>query len=339
MCRALWGQVTALPKAPAAQSFSDRPAATLALRVAGVVLGRCGAGAPLLGAARVRSWGGHGTQDPPRRCGGPAPWWRRSGGGGTAPCPQGTVVGSAAICFRRQSGGDALRLVVAENMGPWLRASSTSRWKVEGDREEFADAWRRWVEEQSPVGGMLHLPQPPNVPPAAVAKPVPKAGPKPPPKKSLPPPVRQLYQHTVRAAALRRRTSHGASWVKGDQRLPLVPTGWSWSLLVVGRQALPATHLHPRDLLDHLLRDHGSGPAQRDQAMAMLAGIMPRGQAGPFLSAQARSRTLALPTRAYPAGGQGASQLVASSVAGRPVAVFDGGRGGGCVGQWSREIT
>ena len=81
-----------------------------------------------------------------------------SGDGGAALYLRGTVAGAAATRFRRQSGGDALRLVMAENMAPWLRAFSTSRWKVEGDRERFADAWRRWVEEQFPVGGMLHLP-------------------------------------------------------------------------------------------------------------------------------------------------------------------------------------
>ena len=63
-----------------------------------------------------------------------------SGDRGTVLYLQGTVVGSAAVRFRRQSGGDALRLVRAENMGPWLRAFSTSRWKVKGDREKFADA-------------------------------------------------------------------------------------------------------------------------------------------------------------------------------------------------------
>ena len=79
-------------------------------------------------------------------------------------------------------------------MGPWLRALSASRWKVEGDREKFADAWRRWVEEQFPVGGMLHLPQPPSVPPvrpaappAAAARQAPKVAPKPPPKRGPPP--------------------------------------------------------------------------------------------------------------------------------------------------------
>ena len=44
----------------------------------------------------------------------------RSGNGGTALHLQGTVVGSAAVLFRKQSGGDALRLVMAEDMGPWL---------------------------------------------------------------------------------------------------------------------------------------------------------------------------------------------------------------------------
>ena len=131
-----------------------------------------------------------------------------SGDGGTAPYLQGTVTGAAATRFRRQSGGDALRLVMAENMGPWLRAFSTSRWKVEGDREKFGDAWRRWVEEQFPVGGMLHLPQPPSVPPvrpaaspAAAARPAPQAAPKPPPKRSPPPEygayanIRYVLQH------------------------------------------------------------------------------------------------------------------------------------------------
>ena len=78
-----------------------------------------------------------------------------SGDGGDALYLQGTVAGAAATRFRQHSGGDALRLVMAENMGPWLQAISTSRWKVEGDRKKFADAWRRWVEEQFPVGGML----------------------------------------------------------------------------------------------------------------------------------------------------------------------------------------
>ena len=65
--------------------------------------------------------------------------------------------------------------------------------------------------------------------------------------------------------------------------------------------------------MDHLLRDHGPDPAQQDQAMAMLAGAVPAGQAGPFPWAEARSRTLALPTGARPAEEQGESQSAAQS--------------------------
>ena len=134
-----------------------------------------------------------------------------SGDGGDALYLQGTVAGAAATRFRRQSGGDALRLVMAENMGPWLRAFSTSRWRIEGDREKFADAWRRWVDEQFPVGGMLHLPQPPSVPPvrpaappAAAAKQGPESGAPAAAQEEPPASVWRLCQHSVRAAALRR---------------------------------------------------------------------------------------------------------------------------------------
>ena len=52
------------------------------------------------------------------------------------------------------------------------------------------------------------------------------------------------------------------------------------------------------------------------------------GQAGPFASAQARSRTLALPARARPAGAQRASQSVRSSGAGGSAAVSSNGSKG-----------
>ena len=81
----------------------------------------------------------------------------------------------------------------------------------------------------------------------------------------------------------------------------------SWT----ARKYCRPAHLHPKDLLDHLQRDHAADPAQRDQALAMLAGTMPGGQAGPFALAQARSRALTLFMGARPAGGQGASQSVA----------------------------
>ena len=220
--------------------------------------------------------------------------------------------------FRRRSGGDALRLVMAEDMGPWLRAFSTSKWKVQGDREKFADAWRRWVEEQFPVQGMLHLPQPPGVPPvrlaappAAAARSAPKAEPKPPPKRSPPPQygsyanIRYVLRHFGGNLATEQRGSKGihvCPWSRLDGA-----GHCSWK---AGKHCRPA-HLHPKDLLDHLQRDHGADPAQRDHAIAMLAGIMPGGQAVPFTSAQARSRALAMPTSARPVGGQGASHSAA----------------------------
>ena len=135
-------------------------------------------------------------------------------------------MGEAAIRFCRQHGGDAFCLVMAETMAPWLRAFSTSRWKVAGDREKFADAWRRWVEGQFFAEGMLHLPQPPSVPPVrpaapavAVVKAAPKAAPKPLPKKGV---VWQLHEHEASAAALRGTTGHGAAWGRRAERLLLV---------------------------------------------------------------------------------------------------------------------
>ena len=196
MCRALQGHAAALPRAPAAQSSSNRPAASLAL-LHSVSRSWCWVVAalePHSSALRLYDRG-EGMVLTIRPADLEALHLSAlSGNGGEALYLQGTVAGAAATRFRRQSGGDALRLVMAENMGLWLWAFSTSRWKVEGDREKFANAWRRWVEEQFPVGGMLHLLQPPRVPPvrptaspAAAARPVPKAAPKPPPKRSFPP--------------------------------------------------------------------------------------------------------------------------------------------------------
>ena len=293
MCGALHGQAAALPRAPAAQSSSNRPAASLTL-LQSVSRAWCWvvvALEPHSSALRLYDRG-EGTVLTVR----PADLetlhlGALSGDGGTAMYLQGTVVGSAAMRFRRQSGGDALRLVMTENMGPWLRAFSTSRWKVAGDREKFADAWRRWVEEQFPLGGMLHLPQPtsvppvrPAAPPAAAARPAPKAAPKPPQMRS-PPPQYGSY------ANIRYVLRHFGGDLATEQRGSKVINVRPWSRLdgaghcswKAGKHCRPA-HIHPRDLLDHLQRDHGADPAQRDQAIAMLAGIMPGGQAGPFAS-------------------------------------------------------
>ena len=212
MCRALQGHAAALPRAPAAQSSSNRPAASLAL-LHSMSRAWCWVVAalePHSSALRLYDRG-EGTVLTVRPADLEALHLSAlSGDGGEALYLQGIVARAAATRFRQQSGGDALRLVMAKNMGPWLRAFSTSRWKVEGDREKFADAWRRWVEEQFPVGGMLHLPQPPSVPGTACG--IPGRGSEAGPESSAhaaaqeepPASVWRLCQHSVRAAALRQ---------------------------------------------------------------------------------------------------------------------------------------
>ena len=87
MCRALQGHAAALPRAPAAQSSSNRPAASLPLlhSVSRVWCWVVAALEPHSSALRlhVRSWRGHGAHGTPRRPGGPAPYcteWRRGQG-------------------------------------------------------------------------------------------------------------------------------------------------------------------------------------------------------------------------------------------------------------------
>ena len=329
MCRALQGHVAALPRAPAAQSSSNRPAALLAL-LHSVSRAWCWVVAPLephSSALRLYDRG-EGMVLTVR----PADLeavhlGALSGDGGAALYLQSTLTRAAATRFCRQSGVDALRLVMAENMGPWLRAFSTSRWKVKGDREKFADDWRPLVEEQFPVGGMLHLPQPPSVPPVtpaasagAAAKPAPQAAPKPPPKRSPPPQygayanIRYVLQHFGGDLATEQ---HGSKAINVCPWSRLDGAGHcTWR---AGKHCRPA-HLHPKDLLDHLQRDNAADPAQRDQALAMLGGVMLGGWAGPFASAQARSRALMLPTGARPAEERGASQSAAQPGALGPAA-------------------
>ena len=322
MCRPLQGHAAALPRALAAQSSSNRTAASLAL-VHSVSRAWCWVVAalePHSSALRLYDRG-EGTVLTVRPAGLEALHLSAlSGDGGEALDLEGTLAGAAATRFRRQSGGDALRLVMAENMRPWLRAFSTSRWKVKGDREKFADAWRRWVEEQFPVGGMLHLLQPPSVPPvrpaaslAAAARQAPIAAHKLPPKRS-PPPQYGAY------ANIRYVLQHFGGDLATEQRGTKTINVFPWSRLDgagnctwrAGTHCWP-THLHPKDLLDHIQRGHATDPAQRDQALAMLAGFIPGGQAGPFVSAQARSRALMLPKGARPAAERGASPSAARS--------------------------
>ena len=128
MCRALQGQAAALPKAPAAQSSSNRPAASLALPHGGSraccwvnVALQPHSSAPCMYdrgenvALTVRS-----ADLEPLHLDAP------SSDGGTALYLHGTLVCSVAVRFRRQYGGDAFRLVVAENLPQWVRAFSTA---------------------------------------------------------------------------------------------------------------------------------------------------------------------------------------------------------------------
>ena len=127
MCRALQGHAAALPRAPAAQSSSNRPAASLAL-LHSVSRAWCWVVAALEpDSSALRLYDrGEGTVLTVRPADLEALHLSAlSGDGGEALYLQGTVAGAAATRFRRQSGGDALRLVMAENMGPWLRAFST----------------------------------------------------------------------------------------------------------------------------------------------------------------------------------------------------------------------
>ena len=119
ICRALQGHAAALPRAPAAQSSSNRPAASLALlhSASRAWYWVVAALEPHSSALRLYDRG-EGTVLTVRRADLEALHLSAlSGDGGDAPYLQGTVAGAAATRFRRQSGGDALRLVMAENRG------------------------------------------------------------------------------------------------------------------------------------------------------------------------------------------------------------------------------
>ena len=87
-----------------------------------------------------------------------------------------------------------------------------------------------------------------------------------------------------------------------------------------GRHVKPS-HLNPKDLLDPLARDHGSDPAQREQAEAMIKGVKPGGLAGSFALAKAGPLTLAQPTGLQSARAQEASSSAALGGAGGFVAL------------------
>ena len=96
-----------------------------------------------------------------------------------------------------------------------------------------------------------------------------------------------------------------------------------------GRHLKPS-HLHSKDLLDHPAKEDGSDPAEREQAQAMVKGIMPGGLAEPFAVARAGSSALALPAGVPPSRAQGASSSAASGGARGSAAVSSaGGKGAG----------
>ena len=63
-----------------------------------------------------------------------------------------------------------------------------------------------------------------------------------------------------------------------------------------GGRHLRPSYLNPRDLIDHLAKDHGSDPAQCEQAEAMVTGVMRYGQTGPFTGATAGPLNVAQPS-------------------------------------------
>ena len=221
-------------------------------------------------------------------------------------------MGSAAAYFHRQSGGDACRLLRVENKAPWLRTLSMSRWKVEADWEKFAVAWRRSVEEQFALGGMLHLLHPPTLPPAspaaptaAVSKAVPKAAPQPLLKKGL---LQQDGSYTNIRFLLRHFRGELATEQRGSNELNVCP----WSKLEAASHCawragkhLRQSHLRPKDLLDHLGRVQGSDPAQREQALTMIKDVVPGGLVGYSQRPEPGQRNSHCPQQHIPRGRTG----------------------------------
>ena len=110
----------------------------------------------------------------------------------------------------------------------------------------------------------------------------PKAAPKPPPKKGLSGPYGNYTN-------IRVVLQHFGGRLVGEQRGTGELNVCPWSQLEgagqcpwrAGRHLKPS-RLHPKDLHDHLARGHGSEPVQREQADAMIKGIMPVDWRGPL---------------------------------------------------------
>ena len=152
----------------------------------------------------------------------------------------------------------------------------------------------------------------------------------PPPQKGLP---QQYGSYSNIRVVLRHFRGELATEHRGSKELNVFP----WSQLEgvghytwrAGKHLRPR-RLHPRDLLDHVAKDHVTDPAQHGQAEAMIKGVMPRGLAGPFAVAQAGSKALAIPAGVHPSGTHKASSSATSSGARGSAAVsLMGGTGAG----------
>ena len=190
---------------------------TAAQWVAGVVLGRSGAGTPLLGTAPLRSRGGHGAHGPPRRPGGPAPWcseWERRHGA-VSPRDRGRLGRDALPPAKRRRcpppglGGEHGAVApgvlhvqvegrgrpgeVRRRLAP-LGGGAVSR---EGDATP-AGTTRRATGSACGTPGCRGEAGSEDSAQAATQEEPPTS-------------VWQLYQHSVRTAALQRRSGHAAS--------------------------------------------------------------------------------------------------------------------------------
>ena len=88
---------------------------------------------------------------------------------------------------------------------------------------------------------------------------------------------------------------------------------------------LKPSQLNPSDLFDHQARNHGSDPAQREQAEAVITGVTRDGLAGLFAVAKAGSWTPAQPSGVQSSQAQEASSSALLSGARGSVAVSRAG--------------
>ena len=334
MCGAFQGQVTALPRTPAALSSNNRLVASLAMlqggpRAWGWVIAAL---EPHSSALRLYDHG-EATELTAR----PADF-----GSPTPQCPE----------QRQEHGAVPLGDCGGVGGGPVLQAVS-GRCLPPGHGGEHGTmgpgVLHLPVENQgrpgevcrcvAPLGGAAvsrggnaargaatkHVASPASRPCRRCRKGGPKSGAEATPQEGPPQTVWQLLQHQDSAAA---PGGELATEQCGSGEVNVCPwshlEGASHCTWRAGKHLRPS-RLHPKDLLDHLAKDHGSDPAQRDQAEAMIKGVIPGVPVGPFAVAKAGSRALALPAGVQPSGTQEASSSATSSGARSSVAVSSTG--------------